>query len=70
MVRGRKKQLRPIQPGLADAPAPEKRPDYTPPDTAALTRKTAPESLETFYILAFKTTGKAPRAAKLRSFRS
>ena len=33
---GVKKQLRPIQPGLADAPAPEKRPDYTPPDTAAL----------------------------------
>ena len=28
---GVKKQLRPIQPGLADAPAPEKRPDYTPP---------------------------------------
>ena len=50
---GVKKQLRPIQPGLADAPAPEKRPDYTPPDTAALTRKTTPESLETFYVLAF-----------------
>lgn len=27
---GVKKQLRPIQPGLADAPAPDKRPDYTP----------------------------------------
>lgn len=62
---GVKKQLRPIQPGLADAPAPEKRPDYTPPDTAALTRKTAPESLETFYVLAFKTTGKSPSRGEI-----
>ena len=76
---GVKKQLRPIQPGLADAPAPDKRPDYTPPvltqpvgtraqpilSTAALTRKTAPESLETFYVLAFKTTGKSPSRGEI-----
>ena len=62
---GVKKQLRPIQPGLADAPVPEKRLDYTPPDTAALTRKTAPESLETFYVLAFKTTGKSPSRSEI-----
>ena len=43
----------------------KKRPDYTPPDTAALTRKTAPESLETFYVLAFKTTGKSPSRGEI-----
>ena len=43
----------------------EKRPDYTPPDTAALTRKTVPESLETFYVLAFKTTGKSPSRGEI-----
>ena len=57
---GVKKQLHHIQPAPSDAPAPEKRPNYTPPDAAPLTRQTAPESLETFYVLAFKTTGKSP----------
>ena len=49
-----------IQPELADVSAPASRPEYTPPDATPLTRKTAPESLETFYVLAFKTTGKSP----------
>lgn len=57
---GVKKQIRHIQPEPADVSAPASRPEYTPPDATPLTRKTAPESLETFYVLAFKTTGKSP----------
>ena len=62
---GVKKQIRHIQPEPADISAPASRPEYTLPDATPLTRKTAPESLETFYVLAFKTTGKAPRVMRL-----
>ena len=55
-----KKQLRHIRPEPADAPTPASKPEYTPPDAEPLTRQTAPEALETFYVLALKTTGKSP----------
>lgn len=57
---GVKKQLHHIQPGLADAPAPAQRPEYTPPDAAPLTRQTPPETLSAFFVLALKATGKSP----------
>ncbi len=57
---GVKKQLRHIRPEPADTPAPAPKPEYTPPDVEPLTRQTAPEALETFYVLALKTTGKSP----------
>ena len=62
---GVKKQIRHIQPEPADVSAPASRPEYTPPDATPLTRKTAPESLETFYVLAFKTTGKSPSRGEI-----
>ena len=55
-----KKQLRHIEPAPADVPAPAAKPEYTPPDAEPLTRKTSPELLETFFVLALKTTGKSP----------
>ncbi len=55
-----KKQLRHIRPEPADASAPASKPEYTPPDAEPLTRGTAPEALETFFVLALKTTGKSP----------
>ena len=57
---GVKKQLRHIRPEPADAPTTASKPEYTPPDAEPLTRQTAPEALETFYVLALKTTGKSP----------
>ena len=55
-----KKQLRHIRPEPADVSAPASKPEYTPPDAEPLTRGTAPEALETFFVLALKTTGKSP----------
>ena len=55
-----KKQLRHIEPAPADVPAPAAKPEYTPPDAEPLTRKTSPDLLETFFVLALKTTGKSP----------
>ena len=60
-----KKQLRHIQPEPADASAPASKPEYTPPDAEPLTRGTAPEALETFFVLALKTTGKSPSRDEL-----
>ena len=57
---GVKEQLRHIRPEPADAPTPASKPEYTPPDAEPLTRGTAPEALETFFVLALKTTGKSP----------
>ena len=57
---GVKKQLRHIRPEPADVPTSAQKPEYTPPDAEPLTRGTAPETLEIFFVLALKTTGKSP----------
>ena len=60
-----KKQLRRIrpEPGLQSAAA--QKPDYHPPEPETLSQKTDPASLETFFVLAFKTTGKSPSRDEL-----
>lgn len=55
-----KKQLRRITPTISEEMPAAQKPAYCPPDPAALTEKTAPETLETFCVLALKTTGRSP----------